>query len=453
MNQSTLDAIEKMPKAKQTRYKELIKKLENEPVYDAEKGVLKPYKYWSTHPVPKTNEIILKNSIIKKDPIIEKPKIPSGYSTSILDINSDKDLDELMILLNNHYVGNDSFRMQYTKEHIKLFLNYPSAKKYGNISVKLYHNDKLVGFIGSSVRTFMINQVEYMMAESDFLSLHTSERKKGFVQLLIDELIYKTQQYALTMNLPIPLIGFYTGSRYLPKPFTSTTYYHRPINFEKLYKCGFVDKEEVNNMIGTKKFYDIPASIKKNFRPLREEDIEPLVEHLNSNALEKYDLVEKFNIEDFKYYYLDSPLVHAYVFVDEEDDEIIEDFVALYELHSATSYIDIVQKQITEMSGPKGAKKMRKRKIEAEVTKHDIIKTLYVDYYTQDSVTKLELFQEMARLAKKLDMDVINSLNIFEAGDSLKEYKFLHGSGHLYYYYLNYKQMDLSTTRIGKMIL
>jgi glycylpeptide N-tetradecanoyltransferase len=450
MNTEILDSIQKMDDDKKTKYTNLVSEVDKKPVYEEEHAKLKSYKYWNNQPVVKMNEKVTENKIIDEIHYKEKPLMPEKCNVKSLDLNNNDDMEAVIKLLDKHYIGDVNLKPVYTKEHLKLFLGLPSNKKYNDLSVMLYFEDNLIGFIAGCIKDFVLNDKLMKMGEVNFLSINKDYRNKGYAEYLIDEITHRIENYKDENGDRIK-VGFYISDRYLPKPYAKCECYHRPLNFKKLYDCGFVNKNDVKDLNGTISYYDVLDE--SRMRKICEEDIEALVEFLNEDASKKYVFYEKFNVEDFRYFFMESSVIHSYVLVDKDDDELIEDFVSFYELNSTTEYID--KKYVTEIvyAGPKGGKKSRKQRVLQEKEKKDTLKTVYLYYYTRVNTTKYVLFEEISRMGKKLEMDLINSLNIFEDGDTLKEYKYLSGTDKLNYYFYNYANEEIMPRKIGKMNL
>jgi len=448
MNSDLLEKIKDMSKNEQKKYMNVVNKMENIPAYNYNEAVLKPYNYWKQQPVTNINETVILNSVIKKDFLKESPKLPEGYVFNTFDKNNNDEMNMLLEFINTYYIGNPSFDMKYTVDHLKLFLNFPDNKP--DLAVKLYHEDKLIGFISGSLKTFVMNEEDNKVGEVNFLAIHKDYRQKGFAPLLIDEITHRITKHLQNDNLPS--IGFYATDMFLPKPFASAKYYHRPLNFEKLLKCGFINKKDIKNLEGSQKFYDVSDIVSEKLRKAEERDLEALYE-LYNEEVKKYTFYEKYTLDQFKYFFFDSPIVETYVFVDEEDDELIEDFVTFYKLNADTTYIEIEKKRKKEMCGPKGAKKMRNKLVDVETMKSDTINVLYLYFYSRSNLTRTDLFAELSRLGKSLNYDLINSLNIFESGLELENNKFMEGTNGLNYYFYNYKHKYIKSTQIAKMCL
>lgn len=452
MNKQILDKIKKMPKKEQVEYNKIVRNQENKPAFDYDHAILKPYNYWDKKPVPKMTNIVAKgNWQLDTQFKQEKPEIPENCRIETLDLENDDDIEEVMELIKDNYIGDENFKMLYTTEHLKLFMKLPSSyKKYKDLGVKLYYKNKLIGFIGGVIKTFNISthiKKTQKMGEINFLSVHSDHRRKGYTELLIDEITYRISNYAKEDDELIKS-AFYNSERFLPKPFCTARYYHRPIEYEKLCKSGFINNEDESSKEDYKLYFDIPGLVKENFRKLEEDDLEAVFELVNNDS-SKYSFYEKYTFEDFKYMFYDSSLFHSYLFVDKDDPDIIEDFVALYELNSHVEYVEkeLIKEKIKRKKHT-GKPKMKKKYKRTQ--SNDEIRTLYLFRYTKEHITNVELFTEIARYAKKKGFDLINALDIMEQGQTLTDYRYIGGTGLLYYYFFNYSVPSLKPNQICK---
>ena len=84
---------------------------------------MKEYKFWKTQPVKKFDETFEKEGPIDPprtpDEISDKPlPLLSSFEWVDIDVNNDKELEEVYLLLNGNYVEDkdSTFRFNYTKE-------------------------------------------------------------------------------------------------------------------------------------------------------------------------------------------------------------------------------------------------------------------------------------------------------------------------------------------------
>ena len=61
--------------------------------------------------------------------------------------------------------------------------------------------------------------------------------------------------------------------------------------------------------------------------------------------------------------------------------------------------------------------------------------------------------KEALILAKNLNVDVFNALNIFDNASFLEDLKFGQGDGNLQYYLYNWKCPDVPTDKVGLVLL
>ena len=173
-----------------------------------------------------------------------------------------------------------------------------------------------------------------------------------------------------------------------------------------------------------KKLYKLPAqTVTKGLRPMEAKDCEA-VHKMLSEYLTKFKLHVMFSIEEFKHCFLTRQGV-VYSFVVEDVAGTVTDFVSFYELPS------------TIMNHPK----------------HTGMRAAYSYYNVVSSVKWEQIMYDALILAKQLDFDVFNALDVMENESFLKELKFKIGDGHLQYYLYNWKCPDLNPPEVALVLL
>lgn len=105
-----------------------------------QEALQKPFKFWSTQPVPKFDEVIEHNEPIEPNKIISEIRadpyaLPDGFKWDTMTLDDPLVLTELYTLLNENYVEDDDamFRFDYQPEFLKWALQPPGWRK-GNRS-------------------------------------------------------------------------------------------------------------------------------------------------------------------------------------------------------------------------------------------------------------------------------------------------------------------------------
>lgn len=110
-----------------------------------QEAMQKPYKFWSTQPVPKFDEVVEQNEAI--EPNKEKSELradpyalPDGFKWDTMTLDDPLVLKELYTLLNENYVEDDDamFRFDYQPEFLKWALQ-PPGWRHGELHHEFYH--------------------------------------------------------------------------------------------------------------------------------------------------------------------------------------------------------------------------------------------------------------------------------------------------------------------------
>ncbi|DBB08722.1 hypothetical protein WJX82_007365 [Trebouxia sp. C0006] len=392
-------------------------------------GIKEQYDFWETQPVAQFNED--PSTLPQEDGAIDAPKtvqevrqepypLPDSFHWCQCNINNNDVVKEIYDLLMLNYVEDDDamFRFKYTHNFLQWALQPPGYKPEWHIGVRVKGNNKLVGFITAVPATICIRGNAKGMVEINFLCVHKKLRSKRLTPLLIKEITRR-------VNLTDIWQAAYTAGAVLPKPVSTTQYWHRSLNPKKLISVGFSRLQPRMTMARTIKLYKLPDKPKTpGIRPLEKRDV-PQVTRLLSTYLEKYSLIPIFTEEEVEHYLMPvEDVVDSYVV--ESAGGTITDLVSYYTLPSSIIGND----------------------------KYDSLKAAFM-YYTVATETPLQdLMQDILTLATKKDHDVFNALDIFENTKFLKDLKFGEGDGNLRYYLYNWRVVkDLKPSEVGLVLL
>lgn len=199
-----------------------------------DEAIQKPYKFWSTQPVPKFDEKIEQNEPIEADKQISDIRadpyaLPDGFKWEALNLNDPLVLTELYTLLNENYVEDDDamFRFDYQPEFLKWALQAPGWRQDWHIGVRVVKSGLLVGFISAIPGHVRIYEKTEKIVEINFLCVHKKLRSKRVAPVLIREITRR-------VNLTGCFQAVYTAGVVLPKPISTCRYWHRSLNPKKL---------------------------------------------------------------------------------------------------------------------------------------------------------------------------------------------------------------------------
>lgn len=387
----------------------------------------KRYQFWETQPVPGLNEKPERSEPIEankpRDQVRQAPyNLPDGFVWDTLELSDETTLKELYTLLNENYVEDEDrmFRFDYSPQFLRWALKPPGWKKDWHCGVRVEKSKKLVGFIGATPSEIKIasgEQREYIpMVEINFLCVHKKLRSKRMAPVLIREITRR-------VNLEGVFQAFYTAGVVLPKPIAKCRYYHRSLNPKKLIDVKFSNLTKNMTLKRTIRLYNLPDEPRLDgFKEMGEEHITQVYSML-TEYLDRFDLTPRFSLDEVRHWFLpQEDVINSYVV--ERDGQVLA-FTSFYTLPS------------TVISHPQ----------------YDSIKAAY-SYYNcaAKPITLLDLMRDALIMAKKMNYDVFNALDLMENKQFLEELKFGVGDGDLQYYLYNWKCPNFRPEQIGLVL-
>lgn len=371
---------------------------------------IKKMSFWITQPVPQSkNEMINNKPIIDVVTNINALHLPNQFIWCDVDI--DTDIDHLYTLLRDHYVEDDNFRFNYTKDFLQWALKSPGYKKEWYLGVRSNINNKLVAFISAIPITVNIYDKQCSMVEINFLCIHKKIRNHRLAPVLIKEITRR-------VNLDGVGQALYTSGITLPTPISTCHYYHRPLNIKKLIDVNFFQLP--NNMTISKmiKRYKLPNT-QTVLRRMEQKDCVQIGDLLN-NYIKNFNLYMTFTIEEIKYWFYNN-IVQCYVV---EENNKITDMVSYYTI--PTTVLN---------------------------SKYSNLNVAYLYYYVSTKTPLSQLINDIMVIAYKNNMDVFNCLDIHDNVKFIDILKFSKGSGTLNYYLYNWITQPIHPSKIGIVML
>ncbi|KAH0537184.1 glycylpeptide N-tetradecanoyltransferase [Glutinoglossum americanum] len=397
------------------------------------------YKFWQTQPVPRFDEQAQgEEGPIKMIDPEQVPKAPSalleGFEWVTMDLTQTRQLEEVFELLTGHYVEDDEamFRFNYSTSFLNWALKAPGWRKDWHIGVRASQSQKLVAFISGVPVQLRVRESVLNCSEINFLCIHKKLRSKRLAPVLIKEITRRC--YILGIFQAI-----YTAGVVLPKPVSSCRYFHRSLDWLKLYEVGFSSLPARSTKPRQITKYQLPGNTATiGLRPIEHKDVEAVLDLLG-RYLARFDMAPVFTKEEVDHWMLhkNAPgheqVVWTYVIEDPESHKIT-DFFSFYCLESS-------------VIGNK---------------KHDVIRAAYLFYYASETAfpskeTESEndtraalklrlnaLINDALILAKRLNFDVFNGLTLLDNGLFLEQQKFGPGDGQLHYYLYNYRTAPIA---------
>jgi len=227
--------------------------------------------------------------------------------------------------------------------------------------------------------------------------------------------------------------GLYTAGIVLPSPLATCRYFHRTLDFEKLYAVGFSPLPKGIEIKRWARRFILPDDTQvPGLRNMEEKDLDQ-VGVLLEKYLDRFDMAQVFSKDELRHWFLHpdksrakkDQVVWSYVV---EKDGKVTDFFSFYSLESSV---------IKENPG-----------------NHKVVKAAYSFYYAtdtafQDNEEKLkkrlnELMKDALIIARQEKFDVYNALSLMDNRFFLEQQKFGVGDGLLHYYLYNYRAAPIS---------
>jgi glycylpeptide N-tetradecanoyltransferase len=107
---------------------------------------------------------------VRREPL----NLPAGYNWANLDLNDDKEAEELYVLLTKNYVEDDDamFRFDYSVPFVRWALLPPGQHADWLVAVRGGKKQSLYGFISAIPVQINVNGKLVTMAEINFLCVH-----------------------------------------------------------------------------------------------------------------------------------------------------------------------------------------------------------------------------------------------------------------------------------------
>lgn len=386
------------------------------------------YSWWNTQPVPRIDERIQTNQNehieYPKDPkdVRQQPYgLPNDLEWFHFNINDDGQLKVLYKFLNQNYVedANNMFRFDYSIPFLEWALKSPGWRSDWHVSIRSCMTQKLIGFISAIPVHMRIFDKYVEMVEINFLCVHKKFRSKGLGPLLISEITRRTNMVDIWQAI-------YTAGVLLPKPISSAQYFHRSLNPKKLIECKFSQLGPLMTMQRTLKLYKLPSKTKTTgIRKLEEHDVS-VCHKLLDDYLKNFDLACTFTIDEFRHWFMPRPGIMETWVVEDSTTHEVNSFMSFYILNST-----IVNNPI-----------------------HKTLNAAYCFYVVPSgTISVTSLIEDALIIAKQLNLDVFNCLDILDNNTFFRNLKFVPGDGTLHYYLYNWKCTTLPTSRVGMVLL
>ncbi|RVD92235.1 N-myristoyl transferase [Tubulinosema ratisbonensis] len=307
---------------------------------------------------------------------------------TITSIETESDLEEVIILLSNHYIStlNNDINLIYPKKFIKWYIFNQNEGKNDCVVVKFEEN--VVGFVHGKSLLVRVNGKLVNALGINFLCVHREHRKKNLANVLIDEITKRG--LVKGMN-----VGIFTGSKELPFKFGEARIFHRPINLSKLIDINYLPKRIYFN---NPSYFDLRPKKRFGIRRMKKEDL-PLIHELIKNIK---PISEVFTINQLEDIFFSDNKIQSFVY----ENRSVTEFFSFYEINT-------LYKNGTT------------------------IKTAFLYYWFSKEAKFMK--EDCVLVCKELGYDLLNALSIGDNYLFLSGNGFLPGTGKINYYFYNFK--------------
>jgi glycylpeptide N-tetradecanoyltransferase len=264
------------------------------------------------------------NAPIADGPVqAENPVVPTegsamleGFEWVTLDLDDEAQLKEVYELLTGHYVEDQEamFRFNYSASFLDWALKSPGWLKQWHVGVRASKSRKLVAFISGIPVQLRVRETVLNVSEINFLCIHKKLREKRLAPVLIKEITRRC-------NLEGIWNAIYTAGIVLPKPVSTCRYYHRSLDWNKLYKVGFSPLPHNSTPQRQVARYSVPGNTKlKGLREMEDKDIDQVLDLL-SRYLARFEMAPVFDKKEIEHWFLSRTAA------DKQEDRVIWTYV------------------------------------------------------------------------------------------------------------------------------
>lgn len=286
------------------------------------------YSYWVNKPVkqmddPNTKkgqfENLKKRSLYSSNEPIDVKML----DWKSVDLSSDEEMCEATDFINDHYVidAKEKFSLYYEANFIKWALG-PTGEL-----LTLKYGSHILGTVGFTIRNMTVESHTGTFGEVNFLCVHpkyrtvnvkkSNQSNKQLVHVLIDEAIRRIVNKGTTK-------GIFTTEKYIPTPTAAIRFFHRPLNYKKLFKHKFTilsgDVESVHTR------FTETVEPQDYYKEATKEHLQNILELYNEYVI-KYNVSIKYSKDELEHY-LFSPYTKTYIMKNKAGDVV--DFVSYY---------------------------------------------------------------------------------------------------------------------------
>ena len=165
-----------------------------------------------------------------------------------------------------------------------------------------------MAFISGIPIALRVRQKVLKSLEVNFLCIHKKLRSKRLAPVLIKEITRRSYRTGIFQAI-------YTAGVVLPTPVSTCRYYHRSLDWQKLYEVGFSPLPPNSKPQYQVRKYALPDhTATKGLRPMEAKDVDAVLELLKE-YLARFDMAPIFTKEEVQHWILhDEKLAERVIF-------------------------------------------------------------------------------------------------------------------------------------------
>lgn len=279
-----------------------------------------------------------------------------------MDLTDPVQIQEVYTLLYQNYVEDQEamFRFNYSAPFLTWALRSPGWRPEWHIGIRATSSKKLVAFISGVPCTMRVREDKVQCSEINFMCVHKKLRSKRLAPVLIKEVTRRCNLVGIWQAI-------YTGGILLPTPVSTCRYYHRALDWPKLYDVKFSPLPAGSTKQRQIVRYQLPETTKTvGLRMMEEKDVQPVLELLR-RYLDTMAMAQEFTAEEVRHWLLNPEAIQ--VESGKAEDRVVHTYVVEDGNGKVTDFFSFYCIESTVIGNPK----------------HDTIKVAYLFYYASEA--------------------------------------------------------------------
>lgn len=187
------------------------------------------------------------------------------------------------------------FRFNYSTSFLNWALKSPGWIPEWHIGVRVTASRKLVAFISGVPVNLKVRTNIIRCSEINFLCIHKKLRSKRLAPVLIKEITRRC-------NVEKVWNAIYTAGIVLPKPISTCRYFHRSLNWLKLYEAGFSSLPHTSTKTRQIAIFNLPPRTStRGLREMEAKDVDA-TQSLMKRYLERFDMAPNFDRDQVEHW-------------------------------------------------------------------------------------------------------------------------------------------------------